>query len=259
MCSIFTFSVTSCSASILSCRFRCDHCSGTTHLVLLVDENECGEKNEFDPHDQRQELKRIRVERLKPHRPQGTQNNPRDKEDDLSNNEAEASEEAGNAGTQSSSPGLLSDQLLLKLCNRLDVSLGRCGDGGLSWHGSPFEFGLQAIVGFANVSGGRKGQACWHSSAPRPSISSNSSDRRASAQSSENRIARHFNWDRMTSTARRFAKYCRCDRQRQSDDPNPSSGTCAPVARSSIRDRWHSPCFAPLANHTATSRVSARK
>jgi hypothetical protein len=68
---------------------------------------------------------------LQPSDPLGVQDNPSNNEEDLGNNEAKASEEAGNVTTPSLSPGLLSDQLLLKLCYRLDVPLGRRGDGGV--------------------------------------------------------------------------------------------------------------------------------
>jgi hypothetical protein len=101
------------------------------HLVFLVDEHACGQENEFDSHNQRQERKRIWIERLQPSDPPGVPYDPSDNEEDLSNNEAKASEEAGNATTPSLSRGLLSDQLLLKLCYRLDVTLGRRGDGGV--------------------------------------------------------------------------------------------------------------------------------
>ena len=59
------------------------------------------------------------------------QDNPSGDEEYLSNNKAKASEEAGNATSPSLSPGMLSDQLLLKLCDRLDVPLGRRGDRGV--------------------------------------------------------------------------------------------------------------------------------
>ena len=36
----------------------------TAHLVFLVDENACGQEDEFDSHNQGQERKRIWIERL---------------------------------------------------------------------------------------------------------------------------------------------------------------------------------------------------
>jgi hypothetical protein len=119
---------------------------GAAHLVFLVDENACGQENEFDSHNQGQERKRIWIERLKPSDPSGVQDNPGENEEDLCNNEAKASEEAGNATTPSLRPGLLRDQLLLKLCYRLDVPLGRRGDRGVRGHGDPFHFGLQLML-----------------------------------------------------------------------------------------------------------------
>ena len=101
------------------------------HLVFLVDENTCGQEDEFDSHNQGQERKRVWIERLQPSDPLGVQDNPSDNEEDLGNNEAKASEKAGNATTPSLSPGLLSEQLLLKLCYRLDVPLGGRGDRGV--------------------------------------------------------------------------------------------------------------------------------
>ena len=101
------------------------------HLMFLVDENACGQENEFDSHNQGQERKRIWIERLQPSDPLGVQDNPSNNEKDLGNNEAKASEEVGNATTPSLSPGLMGDQLLLKLCCRLDVPLGRRGDRGV--------------------------------------------------------------------------------------------------------------------------------
>jgi hypothetical protein len=101
------------------------------HLVFLVDENACGQENEFDSHNQGQERKRIWIEWLQPSDPLGVQDNPGDNEEDLSNNEAKASEEVGNATTPSLSPGLLSDQLLLKQRYCLDVPLGCRGDRGV--------------------------------------------------------------------------------------------------------------------------------
>ena len=101
------------------------------HLVFLVDENACGQEDEFDSHNQGQERERIWIERLKPSDTPGVQDNPSDNEEDLSNNEAKASEEAGNATTPSLSPGFLSDQLMLKMCYRLDFSLVGRGDGGV--------------------------------------------------------------------------------------------------------------------------------
>jgi hypothetical protein len=100
------------------------------HLVFLVDENACGQEDEFDSHNQGQERKRIWIERLQPSDPLGIQDNPGDNEEDLSNNETKASEEAGNATTPPLSPRLLSEQLLLKMCYRLDVPFGCRGDGG---------------------------------------------------------------------------------------------------------------------------------
>jgi hypothetical protein len=101
------------------------------HLVFLVDENACGQENEFDSHNQGQERKRIWIEGSKPIAPLGVQDNPSDNEEDLGNSEAKASEKAGNATTPSLSSGLLSEQLLLKLCYRLDVPLGGRGDRGV--------------------------------------------------------------------------------------------------------------------------------
>ncbi len=101
------------------------------HLVFLVDENACGQEDEFDSHNQGQERKRIWIERLQPSDPLGIQDNPGDNEEDLSNNETKASEEAGNATTPPLSPRLLSEQLLLKMCYRLDVPFGCRGDGGV--------------------------------------------------------------------------------------------------------------------------------
>jgi hypothetical protein len=101
------------------------------HLVFLVDENACGQKDEFDSHNQGQERKRIWIERSKPTTPLGVQDNPSGNKEDLRYNEAKASEEAGNATTPSLSSGLLSEQLLLKLCYRLDVPLGGRGDRGV--------------------------------------------------------------------------------------------------------------------------------
>ena len=68
---------------------------------------------------------------MQPSDPLRVQDNPSNNEEDLSNNEAKASEEAGNATTPSLGPGLLSNQMLFKLCYRLDVPLGGRGDGGL--------------------------------------------------------------------------------------------------------------------------------
>ena len=103
---------------------------GAVHLVFLVDENACGQENEFDSHNQGQKRKRIWIERLQPSDPLGVQDDPSNNEEDLGKNEAKASEEAGNATTPSLSPGLLSEQLLFKLCYRLDVPLGGRGDRG---------------------------------------------------------------------------------------------------------------------------------
>ena len=101
------------------------------HLVFLVDENTCGQEDEFDSHNQGQERKRVWIERLQPSGTPGVPYDPSDNKEDLGDNEAKASEETGNATTPLLSPGLLSEQLLLKMCNRLDVPLGGRGDRGM--------------------------------------------------------------------------------------------------------------------------------